>query len=452
MPHSPVSVRTLLTLAWPLVVSRATQTVVGLGDAWMVADLGEAALAATTTGALNTFAALILPMGIVFMVGSFASQYFGKGDLDGARRYGFYGLGVAGIAQVIGFLSILAVPAVLSWLPYAPDVRHEMSGYLAWRLPSIGAAVLVEALASYYGGLGNTRLPMAISLGTMVLDLLGNWLLIGGHWGFPAMGVAGAALSSTLSTVVAAGVFLALFLRRPAAAPSLRVPKLYLAEFGRMLRFGLPSGLNWFFEFFAFLFFINVVVAGLGTTTLAALMTVMQLNSVAFMPAFGLASAGAILVGQAIGAGAKDSVPRIVRLTFAAAGTWQGLVGLCYLAFPSLLLAAFVQSGKDSAAFGATGVRMLMLSAAWQLFDAGAMVLAEALRAAGDTAFPMWTRVAIAWLIFAPGSYLTVQAGGGDVASVLWVVLYLALLSGVLWLRFRSGVWRRFELTEPVVV
>jgi multidrug resistance protein, MATE family len=445
------TLKALLVLAWPLVVTRATQTVVGLGDALMVADLGEASLAATTTGALNTFALMILPMGIVFIVGSFSSQHFGKGDLAGARRYGFYGLAVALAAELVGLAAIAATPAALGLLPYAPDVRALLTDYLVLRLPSVGAAIAVESLGSYYGGLGNTRLPMVISVGTMVLDLFGNWVLIGGHLGAPALGVKGAAVSSTISSFAAAAVLITLFLRDGREAGVI-VPKLSWRELGKMLRFGIPSGFNWFFEFSAFLLFINIVVAGLGTTSLAALMAVMQVNSVSFMPAFGLASAGAILVGQAIGAGARDEVPVAVRLTFLTTAIWQGVVGLIYVAAPGPLLARFAQTGADTTAFRTVGVRMLMLSAAWQLFDAAGNTLGEALRAAGDTAFVMWVRIVIAWLIFAPGAYLTVRHfDGGDVAAVLWVVFYLALLSLALWWRFRTGAWRRFDLTEPVL-
>ena len=90
----------------------------------------------------------------------------------------------------------------------------------------------------------------------------------------------------------------------------------------------------------------------------------------------------------------------------------------------------------------------LLLSAAWQLFDATSMSLAEALRAAGDTAFTMWARVVIAWAIFVPGTLVTTRwFGGGDVAAAAWVVVYLALLAGTLAWRFRSGVWRKIDLT-----
>jgi MATE family multidrug resistance protein len=437
----------LLSLAWPIVVSRSSQVVVGVSDAVMVAHLGASALAATTTGAMNVFALFILPMGVVFIVSSFASQLFGMGDAAGARRYGWYGLAVAGATQVAGVAALPAVGGLLGLLDLAPDVRALMASYLTIRLWSGGAAIGLEALGNYYGGLGNTRRPMVAQVAAMVLNVAGNWLLIDGHLGLPAMGVAGAALASTVASWLAFLGLLAGFWAEGRRLP--RPAPLRLAELWRMLRFGLPSGLNWFFEFFAFNFFITVIVAGLGTTSLAALMAVMQINSVAFMPAFGVASAGAILVGQAIGAGRKDQVPGLVGLAFRVCAGWQAAAGLAYLAVPALLFAPFATDPATGPALLATGQRMLRLSTAWQLFDAAAAVLAESLRAAGDTAFTLWARLAIAWGIFVPGAWVTVRVlGGGDLAAVGWIVLYLAALALVLWLRFRSGAWRRLVLVE----
>lgn len=441
--------RTLLSLAWPIVVSRSSQVVVGIADAVMVAHLGAAALAATTTGALNALALFILPMGITFIVSSFSSQLFGMGELAGARRHGWYGLAVAAAAQAAALVAIPLVPAALGLLDYAPDVRAAMEGYLALRLLSAGAAVGMEALGNYFGGLGNTRLQMRASVAAMLLNVVGNWVLIDGHLGAPALGVRGAALASSLSTTVAFLGLLSMFVhdcRRHGTG------RLRAAELRRMLRFGFPSGITWFFEFAAFAFFVNVIVAGLGTTSLAALMTVIQVNSVAFMPAFGLASAGAILVGQSIGAGRRERVPGVVGLTFAVAATWQTLVALVYLAAPELVLSAFAREPSTAEAFLAAGRRMLVLSAAWQLFDAAVNVLAEALRAAGDTSFTMWARVVVSWAIWAPGSWISVRLlGGGDLVAVGWLVLYLAVLALVLLLRFRSDAWRRIVLVEAKV-
>ncbi len=468
----------LLELAWPVIVSRSSQVVVGFCDAAMVAGLGEPALAATTTGALNTFAMFILPMGVVFIVQSFASQLFGKGDLAGARRYGWYGLVVAAAAQVLCTAAALYAPRAVGSLGYADDVRALLASYLVVRLLSGGAAIGIEALANYYGGLGNTRLPMVASLVAMALNVLGNYALIGGHLGAPALGVTGAALASALSTVIAFALLFACFLRRigvpapdPAvpelaaagvseealagAAPSAAAtvspaepPRLSLRELGRMLRFGLPSGLNWFFELAAFAFFVNVVVTGLGTATLAAFMAVMQLNSIAFMPSFGVASSGAILVGQAIGRREHHVVPATVRLTLLVTGGWQGMVGLLYLAIPTLLIRPFASEGAATSGFLEIAARILMLSAAWQIVDAAANTLSEALRATGDTAFTLWARMALAWLVFVPGSLVTVRHfGGGDLGAVLWMVVYIGLLALILGLRFRGGAWRRLDLT-----
>jgi MATE family multidrug resistance protein len=433
-----------------VIISRASQVVVGLSDAVMVAHLGETPLAATTTGAMNAFTLFIFPMGVVFIVSSYSSQLFGKGDPGGAVRYGLYGLLVALLTQIAAFASLPFVAPAIGCFSYTPEVRELITQYLRIRLLSVGAAVGIEALGNYYGGLGNTRLPMVISLLAMALNVLGNWLLIDGHLGLPAMGVRGAALASTLSTLLAFFVMAALFARH-ARAHKGSLAELRWRELLRMLRFGVPSGLNWLLEFLAFSFFVNVIVAGLGTTALAALMSVMQINAFSFMPAFAVSSAGAFLAGQAIGAGCKDHVPSIARLTVKVTASWQGLVGVSYFLLPGLLFAPFARGEPESHALLALGTRLLMLSATWQLFDAVATTMAEILRSAGDTAFTLWVRVLLAWAVFVPGAYLTTRyLGWRENGAVVWLATYLALLAGILVLRFWRGAWRKIDITASV--
>lgn len=439
--------RVLLTLAWPIIVSRASQTVVGLADALMVAHLGESAMAATTAGSLNAVAAFILPMGVVFIVSSFTSQLAGRGDRVSARRYGWYGLGVAALAQLVMLAGLPLLPRVLAALDYAPDVEELMTAYLSIRLLSTGFAVGVEALGNYFGGLGDTKAAMRANAAAMALNVLFNWLLIDGRLGLPALGVRGAAWGSVLATLGGFLVLLAQFLREGRSVPATPLRR---AEFLRVLRFGLPSGLNWSFEFYAFIAFVNVVVAGLGTSALAAMMAVIQINSVSFMPAFGLASAGSILVGQAIGAERKDEVPALVKLTFLTAAGWMCLAGVLYLAAPGALLAPFVSPDTDGS-FMRVGVTMLMMSALWQAFDAGGMTFTESLRAAGDTSFPMWTRCGLAWGFFLPGAWLGVRRFGGDETTAMaFLLAYLFLLALILFLRFRSGAWRNIQLVPDI--
>jgi MATE family multidrug resistance protein len=444
----------LMTLAWPIIVQRATQSVVGLADALMVAPLGEEALAAVTTGAFDTFAVTVFPMGTVFIVQSFASQLHGRGEIGAARRYAWYGLWLAVIAGVLSMALVPFVPGLIGLLGYSPLVAGHMATYMVWRLPSVGLAVATEALVNWYGGLGNTRLGMVCGLTAMVVNVMLNYTLIEPRFGLPGYGVAGAAVASSIATGVglipAAWYF---FSGRGFAFSGVTSP-LRLAEFRRMLKFGLPNGVNWFLEFGAFMMFVNLVVGHLGTTALAAFNVVMQLSSVAFMPAFGASSAGAILVGEALGRGDKDRVPQLVKMTAKVTATWMVTVGLTYLLFPQVLLGLFQTEGSTTAEdFVAVGTLMLTFGCFWQCFDAAAMTVSEALRAAGDTAWPMWARIVLAWGLFFPGGWLTVvYAGGGVAVTMSWVVGYLALLAIVLVLRFLSGRWRYIQLVEEVVV
>jgi len=450
---APVRLAVLLQLAWPIVLSRSTQAVMGFFDALMTAPLGQSALAAATTGAINVLALVILPTGVVFMVQSFAAQLSGAGDLAGARRYGWYGLILSGAAGLLVLVGLPLVGPVLGLLDYEPEVEALMTVYLVIRLTSLGAMMGMEAIGNWFGGHGNTHQQMVASVLAMVVDISLNWVLIYGLLGFPAMGVAGAALGSSIASFVGLAYLVVVFLRRsglpqPARPPAPGDRRLRWAEMVRMVRFGVPNGLNWFLEFAALVLFINVVMADLGTAALAAFMVVLNINSVSFMPAFGLSSAGAILVGQAIGAGRLDQVPGIVRVTAVTAAVWQCTVGLLYLLFPAAVMAWFAPPGEDGGALLAIGTTLLAISAAWQLFDALAITVGEALRAAGDTAWCLYARILLAWFMFAPASLVVVFVlGGGHVPAILCVVGYIALLAMMLVWRFRSGKWREIDLT-----
>ena len=438
----------LLALAWPVVVARSSQSVIGFCDALMISPLGEDALAATTTGAINAFAIIILPMGMGFIVQSFAAQFQGKGDLLGARRYAWYGLALAVIFMALAIASIPLIGPILGIFPHSPVVHHLMTEYLAIRLLAVGAVVGTEVLGNWYGGLGNTRLHMIASMLVMVLNVALNWLLIEGNLGFPAMGVEGAALGSVIASWAGFGLLATVFLMGWGTERVTGKLRLKWSEFVRMIRFGLPNGINWFLEFAAFALFLNLVVAELGPVVQAAMMVVIQINSVSFMPAFGISSAGAILVGQAIGRKEHDDVENIIGLTAAVAAVWQVSVGVAYVAIPAVLMNWFAPPTENGPAFLAIGTSMLMISAAWQLFDAWAISMGETLRAAGDTAWCMWARMTLAWLVFTPFSIISVNVlSGGPNMAIACMVVYMMVLSSVLVWRFYTGAWRDIDLT-----
>jgi multidrug resistance protein, MATE family len=449
-----------------MVIARSAQTVVGFTDTAMVARLGETALSASSTGGMNAFNFLILPMGIMFVVQTFSAQFYGQGDVAAARRYAWSGVLIAAVAQLLVLCAYPLLPELAQRLPIDDAVRVPMVSYMKLRLLSAFAAVAMEAIGAHYGGLGNTTRPMVAQIIAMVLNVFLNVVFIYGvpAYGIPAMGTDGAAIASSLATWIAFGVLLFWFVthrglpkpdvvsvgkKETVKLSSLRGPLggIRAPEVANLLKIGLPAGLNWFVEFTAFTFFINVVMGELGTTYIAAFMAVLQLSTVAFMPAFAIASAGAIMVGQAIGQQRHDDVPHAVWLSLRVAAVWMGTMAVLFVALPQVWLRA-IAGGEVSPLFFEVGTRVLWFAAAWQLADAVGIVLAEALRAAGDTTFTFWARALIAWGVFAPGAWWSVhKAGGTDTAAVSWLLLYLALLSVVLVLRFRSGRWRSLDIT-----
>jgi MATE family multidrug resistance protein len=288
---------------------------------------------------------------------------------------------------------------------------------------------------------------MQAGIVAMVANVGLDLLLIEPHFGLPGYGVAGAAWASVIATWIGFGVIAFRFARERTDGPLVFKAR----ELVRVIRFGIPNGVSWFLEFSAFTVFVNLVVGYLGTTELAAFNVILHVNSISFMPAFGIASAGAILVGEAIGARKLDLVWPIVRRTGAVAAVWMVSIGLFYLVAPEAVVGLFRARGVPSDELVATAARMLVLSAIWQFFDAAGLTLSEALRAAGDTAWCMGARIVLAWVAFIPAGVLLVRHGdGGTNVVMLTLAAYIMALAVVFSLRFASGAWKKIQLIEPV--
>jgi MATE family multidrug resistance protein len=324
--------------------------------------LGAGSLLATATGGLNVMGIVILPMGTVFIVQSFVAQLAGAGNRDETPRFAWYGLAIAAISAVVAVALIPTIGPALTLTHYSEHVQAEMASYMAIRFLSVGAVVGIEVLGNWYGGLGNTWMQMVAGFITMIAAVFSNWLFIDGHLGAPALGVDGAAWAAVIGSWLGFA-FLALALWRGwGGAPRAKHLNLSRREFARVVRFGLPNGFNWFLEFAAFQVFVNFVLSSLGDETVAALNAVLAVNTIGFMPAFGLASAGAILAGQAIGRGAREDVWPQVKTTLLCTMTWMGIMTVLYLAAPGPILRLFDSRGQ-SLQLVAIGTTMRIISA-----------------------------------------------------------------------------------------
>ncbi|QQR88746.1 MAG: MATE family efflux transporter [Myxococcales bacterium] len=446
MTRSPL-LFTILKLAWPMIIARSTQAIVGLSDALMSAPLGEAGLAAVTTGSVNTFSILTLPCGTAFILQSFSAQFAGRNDKQTNTRYAWYGLIFSAQAGLIVIALLPALPWFLHLFAYQTSVRLQIADYMYYRFIGAFAVIGLEAIGNWYAGLGKTRLHMNAGLIGMICNVFLNFLLIEGHWGAPALGAKGAGIASSIASIIAFLALLVFFLfdQRKYNLAALRTMK--GSEFLRVLWFGLPHGTNLFLEFAAFTVFISVVVAQLGTTVLAAAMVVFNINTASYMPAFGVSSAGAIIAGQHIGSKQSSRVWPTLKTTILIAIAWEVTVGFFYLCIPEQLMLwfAFDQDSNEMIRIGAS---MLVVSATWQVFDAVSMSYGETLRAAGDTFWCMLARILLSWLFFVPLAYFSaIIFNGGYLAAMVSLLCCLVALAAILAWRFHSGAWRQISLT-----
>jgi MATE family multidrug resistance protein len=286
-------------------------------------------------------------------------------------------------------------------------------------------------------------------LGANLANIVLDYLLIFGHFGFPRLGVAGAAWATVASSVLHGLIMLAIFLRRGRRAGHLPevVVKPVLRDMIRLLRVGTPVGMQWVLDMGSWTAF-TTIVAGLGEVQAAANQVAISILHISFMPGYGISIAATTLVGQYLGAGNPRAAVRSAHHALRLAVVFMGAMGAGFL----LGRGALIRSFNPDPAVIAVGAQLLVIAAVFQVFDAVNLVLSGVLRGAGDTRFPMLVTIVMAWLVFLPSAwFMTIRLGwgvlGGWVAVIFWSV-GLALLLG--W-RFRRRRWLTMLLVERPV-
>jgi len=224
------------------------------------------------------------------------------------------------------------------------------------------------------------------------------------------------------------------------------------------LRLGVPMGLSPSADLLGFAIF-QIMQTRLGTAGGAATQIVVMLTSLAYMPGFGIASAGTTLVGQSIGAGARQWAQRVGNRVILLAACYMGGIGVLIALGGSWVLPFFTGAhDADSAAAVAIGLRLLWLAAGYQFFDGLNLGSSMCLRGAGDVRVPALLVLPVSLLMFvplahaltfAPGqgwvSFLP-QLGWGAVGGWIAVLIYVMVLGATLFLRWRSRAWQKIRL------
>jgi MATE family multidrug resistance protein len=268
--------------------------------------------------------------------------------------------------------------------------------------------------------------------------------------------VTGAALGTILSQVVGAVVYAAVILK-PEYRRAYRTLSGWRPEPGlvvRLVRFGMPTGLQYSLEVGAFAVFM-VIVGRIGTLELAASGIAFNLNMIVFMPMVGLAIAVSALVGRYLGANRPEVAERAVGSALTMSFAYMGACGALYVLGAPLLLAPY-GAGADPATWpriAEVATVLLRFVAIYSIFDMMNLIHAAGLRGAGDTVYPMVLTFGLAWIaMLVPAWVGCVVLGAGAYFAWTMASLYVLLLGLLMRRRFRAGHWKAMRVIEPAPV
>lgn len=427
-----------LRLAWPVIVAELGWMLMGVVDTVMVGRVAPEAIGAVGLGSILYFSAAIFGMGLLLGLDTFVSQAYGAGNLRECHRWLRDGIHLAVLATAPLMAVTIGIVAVLPVIGLHPDVQVLTRPYVlvvAWgSLPLL----LYAAFRRYLQALHLVWPVMITLVAANLVNAGANWVLIYGNLGMPAMGVTGAAWATNIGRVFMAVSLLLVILRHEHAhkvglfdVPFLRVEWDRLA---RLFRLGAPAATQLTAEVGVF-GAVAALAGRIDPIALAAHQVALNLASVTFMMPLGLASAGAVRVGHAIGRRSVEDAASAGGSVIALALAFMSASALLFVAGAEPLVRLFT----SDPAVVATGIALMRVAAAFQLFDGLQVVTTGALRGLGDTRTPMFTNLVGHWLIALPLAALAGFTYGHGVVG-LWAGLCVGLtLVGL----FLLGVWRR---------
>ena len=434
--------RLVFGLAWPVIVENLLQTAVGMVDLLMVSRLGAAAIAGVGIGTQILFVIFMSIGALAISTTALVARRTGERRPAEASRVLKQSVLLALGAGVL--LALCGVPAaehIVRLLGAESTVVTLGGSYLRITFLFSGFLIASFVLGAGLRGVGDSRKPMLAAMLINVVNIALDYVLIFGHLGFPALGVEGAAWAAAIGRSAGAAA-LAVFLLRASSRQRLSLlgregwrPDLGIIK--RLMQIGLPSLIEGLSRSSGFLMFSTIVI-GLGTTVFAAQRVVFALMSLSFMPGFAFGIAASALTGQALGAERPDRARRATWFAVRSALLWMGSLAVLFFAGGPWLVRLFT-GDPEIVRVGAEALRVLALG---QPFFAFSMVLAGALRGAGDTRFPMLVSGLSMWVVRLPLAWwFALGLGWGLPGAFASFALGSAIEAAVMTWRYRRGHW-----------
>jgi MATE family multidrug resistance protein len=436
--------REVAALAAPLVLTQIMVTAMGVVDSVIVGRLGAAQLGAVGLGGMWVWTITSFFVGTSTGVQTFVAQRHGAGRTNECGTWSWQGLAsVVPLAGVAAILVLLFADSIIRMLAPSDSIAPLATGYMRARSFGMLGITAASSLSSFFRGIGDTRTPLIATLIANVANLFLDFGLVYGWFGMPRLGVVGAGLATSISEWIYFAAVAYIFLRPSITARfNTRFHRPSFDDIKRLWRTGIPIGGQWAIEMLAFAVF-TAFVARMGDASMAASHAFIQLLSLSFMQAVGIAIATTTLVGRYIGSGQLEYVSRSLRSAMLLGCMLAATIAALFMLIPDLLLGVF---SRDPEVLRYGGP-LLMVGAAYQFFDAIAIVSDGALRGAGDTRWPFAVRCLLSWVVFLPLAYLlAIPLGWGLTGAWLGGLISIVLLALILAFRFQGGAWRRIQI------
>lgn len=429
----------MLRLALPVAAVQLGLMAMGVVDTIMVGHVSPAALAATALGNLYFFMAGIFGQGTLMALDPIVSQAVGARDESAVARAVQRGLVLALALTVLTCAAFVPVESVFALLRQPAEVIPDAASYVRVAIPGVFPFYAFVVFRQSLQAMGRVAPVLWTVLAANALNALLNWIFIFGNLGVPPLGVAGASVATSISRWAMALLLIAV------SGPELRrYMTRWLPESGalrplsRMLRLGLPIGVQYLLEYGAFAA-AALLMGVLGTIQMAAHQIAINLASFTFMVPLGVSTATAVLVGQAIGAGDEARARRSAVAGIACGTAFMGASALAFRLFPEALAGAYT----GDATVLALAATLIPIAGVFQVFDGVQAVAAGVLRGIGDTHAPAVINVVGFWLIGLPVSWtLAFRLGGGAVGLWWGIVVGLATVATILLVRVRMRLAR----------
>lgn len=453
--REPGGYQEALVLAFPLILSAGSWTLQHFVDRMFLSWWDVRAMGASLAAGIVQFTIVSFFMGTASYTNTFVAQYQGA---DRPERIGpsVWQSIYFSLASFLVFLAMVPLASPLfHFFGHDPALRDMEISYFQIMLIGSGFSIYSSAISGFYSGRGRTWPVLWVNFGGTLVNIVLDYAMIFGHWGFPEMGIRGAAWATVSAMAFNAAAFSLMFFsrRNRLEFATLRGWHFESDLFKRLMKFGLPSGLHFMADVFVIMLFIQLV-GRIGTNELSATTLAFNVNMLAFLPMVGFGIATSTLVGQRLGADQPDLAAKSTWSVFHMTFVYMTSVAILYLVFPSLFIEPFAKQADPEQFDQVRPIAFLLLRfvAFYCVFDTLNIIFASALKGAGDTRFVMWLTFGLGLVIMVFPTWLASLLGHASIL-IAWTALslYVVLLGfGFLW-RFRRGKWREMRVIEAAV-